>query len=528
MRTSDEHGFTIVECLAAALILVVGLLGTLTLMEASSVSETSTKAREGGVSLQRELTEVARSIPYDDLTPATVVAKIRAAGLSGSTVGGSGWTIQRRGVTYTMSVGVCSVDDPVDRIGNHDANKYCSTGTGSTTAAQCYNRLAPSGTGSGALPDCGVDINNDGATDGMVLASASCATGGCNNKNRDFAPDDYKRIVTLVRWDRGGGNRFAIQQSVVPNPGYSAGPRVTALTTGTTMPMTTGSSITFTATLNRTPGTVDFYVDGVKKGTVAPAAGATSVNWTWNMDSPKAQVDGTVVVSAIATDANGVAGQGDSLPVRINRHAPPATTFTAYGRNGLIWNPDITELEWATNPEGDVERYEVYKWNGTSRSGAPVCSTTDTTCAIPATSGGYSTTSPCCSGAISQAYVVVAVDTDSSGNTRLGANSPPVTVGTSWTNIDYPRNLAATTSGSNVVLTWSAAPDQTPPVDSYRVYRTLATNAPVMPTLGMRYELVNPSETSYVDTNTGGVQHKYWLTAVSASLVESYPVTVTR
>jgi hypothetical protein len=44
----------------------------------------------------------------------------------------------------------------------------------------------------------------------------------------------------------------------------------------------------------------------------------------------------------------------------------------------------------------------------------------------------------------------------------------------------------------------------------------------------MRYDLVNPTETSYVDTNTGGVQHKYWIAAVSASLVESQLGTVTR
>jgi prepilin-type N-terminal cleavage/methylation domain-containing protein len=128
---ADQSGFTIVEVLAASVILVVGLLGVLTLIDHATATTTSTKAREQGVALQRELVEAARSVAYRDLAPATVVAEIRktpgfvdcgAAGAPStgcSTMGSKGWTIVRRGITFHVTAGVCAVDSPNDGLGTH-------------------------------------------------------------------------------------------------------------------------------------------------------------------------------------------------------------------------------------------------------------------------------------------------------------------------------------------------------------------------------------------------------------------------
>jgi hypothetical protein len=66
-------------------------------------------------------------------------------------------------------------------------------------------------------------------------------------------------------------------------------------------------------------------------------------------------------------------------------------------------------------------------------------------------------------------------------------------------------------------------------VDFFRIYRDVTTVS--SPTVSDRYDrtpygvAVSPcgstASTSYTDTNTGGVQHKYWVTAVDTHLDES-------
>ena len=66
-------------------------------------------------------------------------------------------------------------------------------------------------------------------------------------------------------------------------------------------------------------------------------------------------------------------------------------------------------------------------------------------------------------------------------------------------------------------------------VDTFRIYRTPTTQS--SPTSGDRYDRTpfgvvsaacgTTASNSYVDLNTGGVQHKYWITSVDTRLAES-------
>ncbi len=85
---SEERGFTLVEVLAAMSVLLVGVTATLTLILAAEARTASTKAREGGVNLQRELVEASRSIPYAQLTPGAS---------SPSSSAWAGWRTRTRG-----------------------------------------------------------------------------------------------------------------------------------------------------------------------------------------------------------------------------------------------------------------------------------------------------------------------------------------------------------------------------------------------------------------------------------------------
>src|SRR3954453_22658344 len=77
-RSFDERGFTLIEIMVAALVLVLGTLGMVALIDGANATTTSTKAREQGVNLQREIIEAARSVPYAQLMPTSIVSKVQA------------------------------------------------------------------------------------------------------------------------------------------------------------------------------------------------------------------------------------------------------------------------------------------------------------------------------------------------------------------------------------------------------------------------------------------------------------------
>lgn len=511
----DERGFTIIEVLAAAMILVVGLLGTLALVDGANQATTATKAREGGNNLQRELIELARSVPYQDLQPGQVVARIRARGLSDSTVGADGWTVKRRGVRYTISVGVCSVDDPNDLQGVRVANRFCATGSGQTGAQQCAAILGPQGTG-GNSPDCGTDANRDGEVDGMVATTQQCP-GGCTAMPRDLTPDDYKRVITLVRWDRGQGSRFAIQTSTIPNPGYSAGPRVLDLTPQNVVREDLGESQTFTATTSRAPAKTELYVDGA----LAATCGGTSLVdtvWScpWTYGPLDRTPDGTYVVTAKALDEYGTAGASRSTSLRLNRRLPPAVEGVVAGENTLH---NVVEVAWRASRDGDIEKYAAFRVIGNTEQ--PACETASlTTC-----HHSGQVTAP-------TTYNVYAYDADSAGQPRQSNAFGSFRAAASNPAPESVSNLVATTSNGTTILTWTA-PNQSgnrPDVDFYRIYRREpAANPPSKPDIGWRHDTTGSGlELTFVDTNTGGQQWDYWVTAVGTELAESNAVRVRR
>src|SRR5688572_15717394 len=94
----DERGFTIVEVLVAAPILVVGVLGLVTMLDGANRATHRTKAREAGVNLAREAIEAARAVPYPDLIPPNVEGEIRAQPGLGDASADPGWQIRRRDI----------------------------------------------------------------------------------------------------------------------------------------------------------------------------------------------------------------------------------------------------------------------------------------------------------------------------------------------------------------------------------------------------------------------------------------------
>src|SRR3954452_5805012 len=117
-RLADEDGFSIVEVIVAALILAIGVAGTLVMITGASASTQATSSTEGATNLSRELTERVRELPYGQLASATATTQLQSLSGLGSSTAAPNWTVVRRGVTYTITVDVCALDDPKDGIGS--------------------------------------------------------------------------------------------------------------------------------------------------------------------------------------------------------------------------------------------------------------------------------------------------------------------------------------------------------------------------------------------------------------------------
>jgi prepilin-type N-terminal cleavage/methylation domain-containing protein len=519
---SDERGFTLIEVMIAAVVVVVGLFGTLAMLDQAQLTTSSTKAREQGVALQREVIESARSIPFEQLTPTSIASRVKAMPNLGDASAAPGWTLVRRGVTYTATIGVCSVDDPADGTGTQDPALFCPPAN--ATSSQCSNWLGIAGSVQGTagavsaaaaagvgVGQCGIDLDLDGTVDGLVQADVGvCLLGTCNGTT-DTNPEDYKRIVSLVTWDRGMGSRHAIQSTTVPNPGVSGAPGVTAVDTTAAFP-SPSSPARFTATINRPPAAVTWYIDGTAQSTASNSGGSGTSWWfDWSLgtvstgSTPNAGevLDGSYVVGAKAFDAYGQPGTIRSKTVGLNRRKPYAPTGFVAGRNG-----GSVDFEWAANRERDLQGYRVYR--APSGSTVLVCTlTVKTTCRD---------TSPPSESSLN--YYVVAVDKDASGALREGDKSATVTVGLSNLPPNPPTNLALTYDNGAAKLTWNASSgdpddDSGDKVSFYRIYRDGTA-------FGDRYDRTGDASTlTWTDNSAGGTTHTYRVVAVDTNLAES-------
>ena len=321
----DQRGFTIIEVLVAATLLVIGVLGTVAMVDSSNAETRLSGGREGATNLAREVVEGGRSLAYDEVLPASVDARLQALPGLATTTPGS-WTVKRRGITYSVSTSVCSVDDPKDGYGSHAGATYCA------------------------------DSASTGTTDAQ--------------------PDDFKRLTVDASWSRNAGTRSLRQVALIDSPA-SKGPRIISLVATAPVvaspaaPKITSASVTtvsFKATAPAGVASVTYSLDGTDKGQAVKAANGTD----WNFDiSLAALSDGGYDVSVRAVDARDVTGPTFTIPMTLIRGAPAAPSGLVGGPNTIYVNGTaqaVTELEWKANPERNVIGYRVY-----NESNALVC-----------------------------------------------------------------------------------------------------------------------------------------------------------
>jgi prepilin-type N-terminal cleavage/methylation domain-containing protein len=485
---ASQRGMTIIELMVSVVVLAVGILGTVAMIDTSNANTSKTKAREGSVNLARGLLEIARGMPYKDLTALELLNTIDDRSGFADASGASGHQISSRNFLYTVAVEVCLVDDPKDGYGEREDTSnppYCTD-----------NSAIPSG-----------------------------------DPLRDRNPDDYKRVAMTFSWIANGVSSTARQTGVISNPVGGLGPsivdlEITAPTAGITNISTPATTASFQATTSLSAAEVDWSIESQSKG---KAAGGP-VTWTFDWNLVETKPDGTLLypdctylIGAEAFDDKDRSGAPKALTINLNRIAPVRPTGLEGGRN---LNGDRVDLQWSKNRECDITGYRVYRGTAADNTPTLVCSTpanvqecVDEPGPAPAPGTTYY-------------YRVLATDTAPNLSIREGVFSDPIAIGegntppTGVTNLsvcsggnpgctDIDGNLVA--GGANA-LSWDAASDSDGTIYFYRIYRN--GNA-----YGDRYSVLFPVSGKplvFVDSSpSAGGGNSYWISAVDNAFGES-------
>jgi Tfp pilus assembly protein PilV len=403
-----DEGFTLVEVLGAIAILLIGVLGVATLATGANKTTGKTKSHEGAAGLAREMLESARSMPYADLTAASLTTMLKSR-LPDDDAATAGWQVKRRGVSYTVTVSLCVLDDAKDGMGPHDAS-FCSD-TGAAGAA-------------------------------------------------DTNPSDYKRAAISLAWNGTYGPQTARQSTLITNS--DRGPAVVSLdrVPAGNAPVTSGNSVSFALTTSAAPASLEWYLDGAFQESLAP--NGTSYAFDWRIGSActsNAVIDGSYVVSAQGFNASESTPGPRAVTVQLNRCAPFAPTGLVGGRNR--WG---VELAWEANKEDDVVGYRVFRGIGAAVPTAVASGP----CSGVVKASRCIDTDPAPSQTL--VYSVRAVDRSSTGSQRDGAASASYSV---VTGNRAPNTPAIASGSSTSTLVWSPVgdPDGGDSVDFYRIYR---------------------------------------------------------
>jgi Tfp pilus assembly protein PilV len=411
---AQDDGFTLIEALMAAVILIVGLIGLLGLVDMSVKASASTRAREGATSLAREILEDARTIPYAQLSPTPIESELQAMNGLADGSSASGWQIVRRGVTYTITVKECSLDDPKAVAGAHEGT-FCK--------------------------DPGEKEENE----------------------------DLKRITVEVKWSALGRTPVVKQVSTLTAAGEAIGLSATKLeliepekSTAPVIINAATEKLVFSVSAPASTTAMSWSLNGTVQ-TPAPTL-SKGTEWTFAWGPIAALSDGTYQVSVQAIDAKGVYGPPATISVQLIRHVPAAPKNIKGGFNKVFQSgapTEVAELQWQANSELNVIGYRVKRAGEVCPGG-----------------GGLSLATSCIdssppakiASAAERTYSIAALYLDSKGVVQEGTKAS-FTLSSAPETPNPPTGLKIkkTESGS-VIVEWSA-PSGGPTPAFYRIYR---------------------------------------------------------
>ena len=479
----------LIEVMVAIIVLMVGVLGSVTLVDAANKTTSTTRARESATNLARSILEATRSQPYTSLVQSTVASAVQTEpGLADSDAGTAGWQIVRRNITFTVDLTVCSVDDPADGIGNDDST-FCSTGTPTNPP--------------------------------------------------DSKPADYKRAKVTLSWSDRSGPRQMTESTVIS--GTYRGPSVLTLSSpGGVFTDSSANPGFINLDLTASAGTdhVNWSLDGNDQGQVFGCGTFCVLQWNLGKATGSAPcdpagggaLDGTYIVQATAYDSQGLSDNPRAVTVQLNRCPPMPPTGVEGGETKPQPGDTLksafpgVELQWDASPEEDVIGYHVYTSKNSTGPWTPVPPNQGPDPSIPGCDGLVKQPN-CVDQDTSQNlyYQIRAVDTDPNGAQREGAPSAPLLVNP--TNGKPGKPGVAVDNSFPYTLAWNGSKYGSPPpgdyTDFYYIYRDNLNGR------ADRYDSVDNdgsgAQIQWTDPDPNGTDHYYWVVAVDNHLAESDP-----
>ncbi|MEA2374527.1 MAG: hypothetical protein QOD53_990 [Thermoleophilaceae bacterium] len=476
-----DDGFTLLEVLVAMVVILVGVLGTVMLVDRANAGSSDNKARQQATAVARNLAETAQGLSYSTVTTSAGLATtMQSNGFPDWDTSTTGWQLCTSaigqvkvaggsctaGMVVSVTAAECSVDDPHDGSGVHAAGtNFCSDSAAGTADSNPddYKRMTFTIT-----PPTGISQPVTQTT--IVGANRASSPGGGGGGGGGGTIDVSALTLTSPTLVSG-------QVAPCKNNLTCTWPQVTATTVSP-------KTVTFQATTASSAQKVKFAVDGQVMATVSGPA--TSFTWTWNL--PNAQPDGVYNVTAQVFDSTGNVAQGDPKPlsVTVNRYVPDYNAFTvaSAGRNhlyplGASSTPEI-ETYPAAGGAGRVDRdiagFMVARQVG--NNGAIVCTTTSVLIRWC-----QDTAAPAPSGNTAMTYDTGPYGYYPDGSQSIG-NAGGVSSNVNAANARpcNPSGVSLSRSGTTVTFTWtnpgicspgstaSGDPNASDCVDFFRVY----------------------------------------------------------
>src|SRR3954454_23236764 len=128
----EQSGFTIVEVMVAILLLLIGVLGTVKMVDAASALNVNNRHRDAATNIARHIIDVSRNLDYfNDLSTAAIAPALQQqAGLGDADLSSPAtWEVVRKGTTFVVTVTACTYDDPKDGTRLPNANGSDPNGT---------------------------------------------------------------------------------------------------------------------------------------------------------------------------------------------------------------------------------------------------------------------------------------------------------------------------------------------------------------------------------------------------------------
>ena len=539
----DERGFTIIEVMVAAAIMLVGVLGTLALIDGANAQTDKNKRREAATNLARQVVESVQKVGWSNMTTANLATALQSQpGMADADAGAAGWQLENRGLKFTITASACSIDEPADGKSDHSTGTWCpgeSGGTGDSDGEDLRRAqisVAAPGTSAATVVQTAVLSRKSFTSGGGGTTGGTTSTTSTTSTTGGGGGAGVAQNLNAIGCASTASGPFSFNTSATSTSGCYSGAWTSArylqygnyfCATSCVSAISGIGAVKFSLSTSAPAASVKWSLDGVVMGNATNTTGNTW-EFVWDLADtyPNQTVDGGYDLSAQAFDSTGASsGSPVRLPLILNRFYPDGTAWqaplggwnprwTSSGtlNTSLSGGPGIMEIEWyptgstSARMDRDLAGFQVARCQADRSQDCSNPNVPLATCDPGNATGGISpgkltSYNYCDDESASTTLTIVKYKASPMDRTwnglinaaRAGAAPPSADLAISPFNgaPSPPTGFTATSSGGTVNLTWTVPSGTGDPttgdcVEFFRIYRapTSATN----PTMANRFD----------------------------------------